>query len=53
MGSLVKGKQMKPIVHHFHSNPPHHGAKYYLAFAGAMLLVAVAYVIFTLVRHVA
>lgn len=43
---------MKPIVHHFHSHPPHHGAKYYSAFAGAMLVVAAAYVMVTLIRQV-
>ena len=44
---------MKPVAHHFRSDPPRHGARYYLAFAGAMLVVAMAYVLFTLVRHVA
>ncbi|WP_454754575.1 hypothetical protein [Cupriavidus necator] len=43
---------MKPVVHHFHSHPPHHGAKYYLAFAGAMLVIAAAYVMITHIRHV-
>lgn len=43
---------MKPVVHHFHSHAPHHGAKYYLAFAGAMLVVGATYVIITLFRQV-
>lgn len=35
---------MKQVIHHFHSDPPHHGVRYYLVFAGAILVVAVAYV---------
>ncbi|WP_258234608.1 hypothetical protein [Cupriavidus pinatubonensis] len=40
---------MKPVTHPFHSDPPHHGARYYLAFAGAILVVAVAYACIELV----
>ncbi len=36
---------MKPDIHHFHANPPHHGAKYYLATVGAILVVATVYMI--------
>lgn len=35
---------MKPLVPH----QPHHGAKYYLGFAGAMLVIAMVYALFTL-----
>ena len=48
----VKGNQVKPVARHFRSDPPRHRARYYLAFAGAMLVVAMAYVLFTLLRHI-
>ncbi|MFC4338526.1 hypothetical protein [Cupriavidus numazuensis] len=35
---------MKPVVHHFHSHPPHHGARYYAVLATALLVPGVLYV---------
>ena len=32
------GVIMKPVVHHFHSHPPHHGARYYAVLATALLV---------------
>lgn len=36
---------MKRIVHHFHSDPPCHGATYYAVFAGCVLAVGVCYAV--------
>ncbi len=41
---------MKGVVHHFHSNPPHHGARYYLAVVGVILGVAAVYALIISVR---
>ncbi|CAG9184487.1 hypothetical protein LMG23992_05251 [Cupriavidus laharis] len=42
---------MKPVVHHFHSHPPHHGARYYALLAMALLLAGVLYVGISLLTH--
>ncbi len=39
---------MKPATDHFHANPPHRRARYYLVLAGAVLVVGAAYVFATL-----
>lgn len=36
---------IKPVIHHFHSNPPHHGMRYYLAIAVWLLVPALAYLV--------
>lgn len=36
---------MKSVIHHFHSNPPHHGMRYYLAIAVWLLVPALAYLV--------
>ncbi|WP_420992149.1 hypothetical protein ACKI2N_031285 [Cupriavidus sp. 30B13] len=38
---------MKQLTHHFHANPPHHGARYYMAIAACMLVPAAAYLLWT------
>ncbi|CAG2142223.1 hypothetical protein LMG31506_02635 [Cupriavidus yeoncheonensis] len=43
--SCIPRIDMKPPVHHFHSNPPHHGTRYYLALAGILLVVGAVYVL--------
>lgn len=43
---------MKQVTRPFHSDAPHHGTRYYLAFAGAILAVAVAYVCIELVPKI-
>jgi len=39
---------MKPIVHYFHTHPPHHGARYYLALAACLLMPAAIYTLVAL-----
>lgn len=34
---------MRPVIHHFHSNPPRHGMKYYVVFAACVLAVGAVY----------
>lgn len=39
---------MKLIVHHFHAQPPHHGARYYLGLAALLLIPAAIYALVAL-----
>ncbi|WP_302564900.1 hypothetical protein [Cupriavidus basilensis] len=39
---------MKPLVHHFHTDPPHHGTRYYLTIAACLLVPGLAYVLWAL-----
>ncbi|WP_269083389.1 hypothetical protein [Cupriavidus basilensis] len=39
---------MKPLIRHFHSNPRHHGTRYYLGLAACLLIPGLAYVLWTL-----
>lgn len=36
---------MKPLIHYFHTNPPYHGARYYLTIAVWLLVPALAYLV--------
>lgn len=39
---------MKPMIHHSHSKPPHHGMRYYLVIAAGLLVPALAYLLWQL-----
>lgn len=41
---------MKPIVHHFHAQPPHHGARYYFTLATCLVVSGVVYAVWALLR---
>lgn len=39
---------MKPVIHHSHSESPHHGMRYYLAIAAWLLVPGLVYVLWQL-----
>ncbi len=42
---------MKQVIHHWHSNPPCHGVRYYGTLFGVIVGVGVAYLIYVLARQ--